>query len=167
MMLALIVGGIVAGVLVLGLGFAGIWWILNKAGRANATDTESAAPPALAANPAPPVQSNAPPLFAGNPAPPAAPQPRRHLDGAQTVQLSNARVSGFGAQMQIEVDYRFHTGVAGANVYLMVKPTRFGFRQNLYEVHLNRAIGTSQGTVVASGMTFGIENGPFEVWMEE
>lgn len=175
-MLALIVGGIAAGVLLFGLAFVGVWWLVTRANPANATDTAPASPAFLGANSTPQTQGHRPPGFAGNgmpqnrsPAPGAMPNqpPANDNGGTQTVQLSNARVSGFGAHIQIEVDFRFNAGAAGSDLYLMVKPTHLGLHQTLYEVHLRHALGKSHGTVVASGMTFGIESGPFEVWMEQ
>jgi predicted Zn finger-like uncharacterized protein len=185
MTIALIVGGIVVGVLVLSLATFGMLRLVNRTEPAPVVTDNNTAPVAQA-NPAPAPQNNPAPNFGGGNGPPwgaippnfgAAPnQPRANPqmppnaggDAGQPVQLSNARVSGFGAHLEVDVDFRFSSGTAGSNLYLMVKPTRsFGLRDSIYECHLRSAVGRSQGTIVASGMTFGIENGPFEVWMEE
>jgi hypothetical protein len=112
---------------------------------------------------------------AGAPVPPAAPPVNPQVpnlppaQGPLTVELSNGKVSGLGAQMQVEVDYRFTSGnPAGRRLVLFIKATKLGGRrQNYYLAELRSIGGQTQGTVRASGISFGIEHGPFEMWIGE
>ncbi len=164
-MLSLVIGGcIAAGVLVLVLGGLAVW-ALGRSRQFQQTQLPVA----------PPNQGWVPPQNQPNfPMPPMVPpaDPQAQMLPAQgqlAVELSNGKVSGFGAQMQVEVDYRFTSGnPAGKRLFLMIKATHIGgLRQNFYLAELHTIGGQMQGTVRASGMSFGIEHGPFEMWIGE
>lgn len=160
--LPLIIGACIAlGILVLGLGGLAVWAI---------TRSRQPQPPPLAANanrpafvPQPaqaPPQQEAPPVQ--NPMP---------AQGPLAAQLTNAKISGFGARMQVTADYRFTSGnPAGRRIYLFIKATKaMGFiqKENYYVAELHSIGNRTQGTINAAGMTFGIEQGPFQMWLGE
>lgn len=162
----LIGGCAVLGVLVLGLGGVAVWALT----RARLTQ-----PPAAANfnQPAPfpqPVQAPAPPQNqVGVPPPPMVPPVPVPANGPVAVELSNANITGLGARMQVTVDYRFTAGSpAGRRLFLFIKATKGGgFLQNHYLAELHTIGDRKQGTIGAAGMTFGIEHGPFEMWVGE
>lgn len=154
----LIAACIVLGVLVLGVGGVAVWaWARSRQPQA-----ASVSPPTQV--PAPQNQADPPP-WAPAP-PPQNPMPAR---GPLAVQLSNANISGFGARIQVSVDYRFTSGNAqGRRLFLFIKATKaVGIIQNYYVAELRSIGDRTQGTINAAGMTFGIEHGPFEMWMGE
>ena len=157
-MLPLVIGGcIAAGVLVLVVGGFAVWAL----GRSRQLHQTPVAVPPPQNQPNFPVPPMAPPANQQAQMPPA--------QGPLAVELTNGKVSGFGAQMEVEVDYRFTSGnPAGRRIFLMIKATHFsGIRQNYYLAELRNIGGQTQGTVRASGMSFGIEHGPFELWIGE
>ncbi|HZV07705.1 MAG TPA: MJ0042-type zinc finger domain-containing protein [Gemmataceae bacterium] len=158
--LPLLIGAcVLLGVLVLVLGGIAAWVF---------TRSRPPQPAPIAANtnqpaPAPqPVQAPPPPVVPPVQNPMAA-------GGPLAVQLTNGNISGFGARMQVTVDYRFTSGnPAGRRLYLFIKATKVaGILQNYYVAQLHTIGNQTQGTISAAGMTFGIENGPFEMWMGE
>jgi predicted Zn finger-like uncharacterized protein len=173
-----IVGGVAAGVLVLGLGGFAIW-AMKRARQlqpppvvvnsnlppAFNPQNQAGAPPAPENN-APPADQNPPPVAppfnppAQNPAP---------AQGPPAVELSNGKVSGFGTQMEVTVDYRFTSGSPGGKrLYLIIKATKAGgLRQSYYLAELKSIGNKTQGTIGARGMSFGAEHGPFEMWIGE
>jgi predicted Zn finger-like uncharacterized protein len=179
----LIIGGCVAGgVLILALIGIGVW-VLTRSPQQPATPVANANPPPPVAQPPrdpalPPNQpgvpnfppndgnGNPPPMFPPGNQPGQNPMPAQ---GPLAVELTNGKVSGFGAQMQVEVDYRFTSGnPAGKRLFLLIKATKaVGLRQNFYVAELRTIGNKMQGTINAAGMSFGIENGPFEMWMGE
>jgi hypothetical protein len=90
-------------------------------------------------------------------------------NGPLAVELTNATISGFGAQMEVSVDYRFTSGnPTGRRLFLFIKATKAGgFFQSHYLAELHTLGNRMQGTIKAAGMTFGFENGPFEMWVGE
>lgn len=155
----LIAACVVLGVLVLGLGSVAVWAVT----RSRQAQFESV--PQLAQPPVPPQNQG------GVPLPPALPPLQNPMagNGPLAVKLSNANISGFGAQMQVTVDYHFTSGnPAGRRLVLFIKATKAGgFLQNYYLAELRSIGNRTQGTINAAGMTFGIEHGPFELWMGE
>lgn len=168
----LIAGGIVGVVLVLVLGGIGIWALTR-------TKPPQTAPVAVNFNQPPPApqqnQNFVPPQNPQGAPPPMAPpfnppgQPPMAANGPIAAQLSNGNVSGFGAQMQVSVDYRFTSGnPAGKRLFLLIKAAKAGgLRQNYYLAELKSIGGKMQGTINAQGMSFGLEHGPFEMWLGE
>lgn len=163
----LIAGGIVAVVLIVGLGGVAIW-ALTRSPQPRSTPLAAPNPPPNAVqpaqNPPPPNQPGAhfPPGFppVGNPMP---------QQGPLVAQLSNGKVSGFGAQMEVTVNYRFTSGnPAGRRLVLFLKATKpGGLRQSYYVAELHTIGGRTEGTIGARGMSFGLEHGPFEMWIGE
>jgi hypothetical protein len=189
----LIGGGIALLVLVFGGGLA-VWAITRSRGgqkevaaavttpqvpvaAANGAAQDPVAPPdnaggrGAAPNPNPAAQPNNPnpqpvnPPVASNPTlPGAAP-----AQGPVAFELTNGQVSGFGGQMQVTVDYRCTSGSpAGRRLFLIIKASKAGgLRQNFYMAELKSFSGQPEGKIGGRGMTFGIEHGPFELWLGE
>jgi predicted Zn finger-like uncharacterized protein len=163
----LIGGCAVLGVLVLGLGGVAVW-VLSRARLAQleAANFNQPAPfPQPVQAPAPPQnQAGVPPLPMVPPVPAPAPG-----NGPVAVELSNASITGLGARMQVTVDYRFTAGSpAGRRLFLFIKATKGGgMLQKHYVAELHTIGDRKQGTIGATGMTFGIEHGPFEMWVGE
>jgi predicted Zn finger-like uncharacterized protein len=152
--LALVIAGFIAAfMLVLGLGGVAVWAFLRLR---QPQPTPVAANSNLPAPVAQPAQAPAPPPMV----PLLNPQPQ----GPLAVELSNGNVSGFGAHMEVTVDYRFTSGnPAGRRLFLFIKATRaIGLRQNYYVAELRSIGGKTQGSIAASGISFGIEHGPFK-----
>ncbi|HEY7329883.1 MAG TPA: zinc-ribbon domain-containing protein [Gemmataceae bacterium] len=183
----LIIGGcVVAVVLLVVVGGIAVWVLRAAAHRQVAQVASSNLPPVAqpAQNPAPQNQpnqpfppggrnfppnngnANPPPMFPPGNQPGQNPMPAQ---GPLAVELTNGKVSGFGAQMQVEINYRFTSGnPAGKRLYLLIKATKaMGLRQNYYVAELRSVGNKTQGTINASGMSFGAEHGPFEMWMGE
>jgi hypothetical protein len=165
-LVAAIVFGIVAWI---GLSAVGVWLFFLRTKEAINTaiqnqpagnQQQSAVKPQPLA--APGIPNPPPPL-------PPPPPPANVPAGEPAVTLSNAKVTGLGNRMQVTVEYRFTSGGPGGKpVFLLIKPTQMmPHRDNMYEAQLRMAEGTTQGTARVSGMTFGIEHGPFEIWMEQ
>lgn len=184
----LIVGGVVAIVLILGLAGVAVWAFSRSRQPQTTPVAFNSNPPANPgnANPPPmipppnPGNANPPPMVPpANPGnanppgmvPPVNPpgQPQMPAQGPLAVELSNGNVSGFGARMEVTVDYKFTSGnPAGKRLFLLIKATHFtGLRQNYYIAELKSIGGRTQGTIGAGGMLFGIEHGPFEMYMAE
>jgi predicted Zn finger-like uncharacterized protein len=185
----LIIGGCIAGgALILVLGGIGVWLLMRSPQRP-ATPVAFNPPPLPVAQPPqdpmpqpnqpgmpqPPGFPNFPPNN-GNPNPPPmfppGNQPGQNQmpqQGPLAVELTNGKVSGFGARMQVEVDYRFTSGnPAGKRLFLLIKATKAGgLRQSYYIAELKSIGNKTQGTINAAGMSFGIEHGPFELFMGE
>ena len=73
-------------------------------------------------------------------------------------------------QVEVTAHYRFTSGnPAGRRIFLFIKATKaMGLLQSrsvldMVELHSNK----TQDTIHAAGMTMGIENGPFEMWLGE
>lgn len=149
---------IVLVVLALGLGGVAVWAL---------TRSRQPQPPSVAQ----PTQPPAPAQNQGDMPPPAFPPEQNPMpaQGPLAARLTNANISGFGAQMKVTVDYRFTSGnPAGRQLYLFIKATKAGgMLQNHYLARLTSIGNQTQGTIQAEGMTFGLENGPFEIWMGE
>lgn len=156
----LIVGGIVAVVLILILGGVAVWALMRSPQTLSAPVAVSSNPQANVPQPAPPPM--VPPIN-----PPGLPQ--MPAQGPLAAELKNANISGFGARMEVTADYRITSGnPTGRRLVLMIKPTKtIGLLQNFYLVELHNIAGRTEGKIHASGMTFGIENGPFEMWIGE
>jgi predicted Zn finger-like uncharacterized protein len=183
-LIPLIIGGFVAAaVLLLVVGGIAIW-ALTRSPQRPATPVANSNPPLPVAqppqDPAPQNQPNMPqpaggpnfPPNDGNASPPPMFPPGQNpmpANGPLAAELTNGKVSGFGARMQVEVDYRFTSGnPGGKRLYLLIKATKaVGLRQNYYLAELHSIGNKTQGTIAAAGMSFGIENGPFEMWMGE
>ncbi len=160
----IIAGCVTVGALILLLGGFAIWtW-----GRSRQLHP---VPAAFNANlPALPAQNPAPPQRPADiPLPPMVPPVNLPAQGLLAAELTNGKVSGFGAQMEVTVDYRFTSGnPAGRRLFLVIKATKFGgLGQNYYLAELRSIGNQTRGTVQASGMSFGIEHGPFEMWIGE
>jgi hypothetical protein len=71
--------------------------------------------------------------------------------------------------MQVTVDYRCTSGnPQGRRLLLFIKATKAGgFLQSHYAAELSSIGNQTAGTVTASGMAFGAEHGPFDMWMGE
>jgi hypothetical protein len=155
----LIVACIVLGILVLGLGGVAVWaWKRSQQLQSTATANSN--------GPAPiPQPVQAPPPLAP-PIPEAMP-----ANGPLAVELSNADISGFGVQIEVTANYRFTSGnPVGRRIFLFIKATNnMGLlqKQNFYVAELHNIGNKMQGTIHATGITFGIENGPFEMWLGE
>jgi predicted Zn finger-like uncharacterized protein len=173
----IIFGGIAAGVLILGLGGLAIWALTRLRQPEPAPVAVNSNPPMPAAqpvqnpapqNPAPPQNQVGAPMPPAPPVNPQIPNPAP-AQGPLAAELTNGKVSGLGARMQVEVDYRFTSGnPAGKRLVLFIKATKIGgLRQNYYLAELRSIGGQTQGTVRASGLSFGIEHGPFEMWIAE
>jgi hypothetical protein len=191
----IIAGSIVAFVLIVGLAVVAVWAIsrsrqpqttpvassVNPAANVPQPAQGAAPPqnpagvppqperPAPAANPNPapnPGNANPPPMV-----PPVNPpvQPQMPAQGPLAAQLSNGNVSGFGAHMEVKVDYRFTSGnPAGRRIFLLIRATKAaGLRQTYYIAELKSIGGQTVGTINAGGITFGSEHGPFEMCMAE
>ena len=155
----LIAACIVLAVLVLGVGGVAVWaWARSR-------QPQAASVPPPDQVPAPPQNQGGLPPWPPAP-PPQNPMPAR---GPLAVQLTNANISGLGARIQVSVDYRFTSGnPQGRRLFLFIKATKaVGMLQNYYVAELRSIGDRMQGTVNAAGMTFGIEHGPFEMWMGE
>jgi predicted Zn finger-like uncharacterized protein len=184
----LIIGGCVAAaVLLLVVGGIAVW-ALRAAAHRQVTQVANANPPApVAQPPQEPMPQNRPgqPLPGANPNfppnngnpnpppmfPPGNPPGQNPMpgNGPLAVELTNGKVTGFGARMGVEVDYRFTSGnPAGKRLFLLIKATKAGgLRQNYYLAELKSIGNKTQGTINAAGMSFGIEHGPFEMFMGE
>jgi predicted Zn finger-like uncharacterized protein len=155
----LIVACVVLGVLVVGVGGVAVWALTRSRQPDPASISQTAQAPAPPQNqgemPPPPML---PPVQ--NPMPP---------NGPIAVQLTNANISGFGARIQVTVDYRFSSGNPdGRRLFLFIKATKAGgLLQNYYLAELRSIGNRTQGKINAAGMTFGLEHGPFEIWMGE
>jgi predicted Zn finger-like uncharacterized protein len=166
----LIVACIVLGVLALGLGGVAVWALTRsrqpQPAPVAANSNQPAPVPQPAQAPAPPQnQPGVPPL-----AVPLVPNPVL-AQGPLIAELTNGNISGFGAQMQVTANYRFTSGnPGGRRIFLFIKATKaMGFlqKQNYYVAELRSIGNQTQGTIRAAGMTFGIEHGPFEMWLGE
>lgn len=165
----LIVVCVVLGILVLGVGGIAVW--------AFARSRQPQPPPEVANfnRPAPvPQPAQAPPQNPGGMPPQQAVPPFENpmpAQGPLAAQLTNANISGFGAQIEVTADYRFTSGnPGGRRIVLFIKATKaMGFiqKENYYVAELHSIGNKTQGTIRAAGMTFGLEQGPFEMWLGE
>lgn len=168
----IIVGGVALGVLVLALGGIAVWaW--SRSRQPPPATVAANNPPINAPQPAqnlvpPQNQPGMPPPQGMPPFDPPGQNPMP-AQGPLVAQLTNGKVSGLGARMEVMVDYRFTSGnPAGRRLFLLIKATKAGgLRQNYYLAELRSVGGKMQGTITAGGMSFGIEHGPFEMWMGE
>jgi hypothetical protein len=164
--LPLLIGGFLfLGILVLVLGGFAVWTLGRSRQLQNPPVAANSNPPAPVSQPAqapvpPPNQAGVPPFQQPMPA-----------QGPLAAELTNANISGFGARVQVTADYRFTSGnPAGRRIFLFIKAIKaMGFvqKQNYYVAELHSIGNKMQGTIQAAGMTFGIENGPFEMWLGE
>lgn len=160
--LPLLIGAcIFLGVVVLAVGGVAVWAFVRL---------RQPPPVPVAANPNPPAPvpqpAQAPPQNQAGMPPFQQPMPAQ---GPLAAELTNANISGFGAHVEVTADYRFTSGnPAGRRIFLFIKATKaMGFLQKqtyyVVELHSNK----TQDTIHATGMTIGIENGPFEMWLGE
>jgi predicted Zn finger-like uncharacterized protein len=161
---------VILAVLVLGLGGVAVWVLMRSRPPQPAPVASNFNPPPAFPQPQP-VQDPMPQNPGGMPPQPMVPPGQNPMpaNGPIAATLSNANISGFGAQMQVTVDFRFTSGSPqGRRLFLFIKATKAGgMLQNHYVAELKSIGNQMQGTIKAAGMSFGIEHGPFELWMGE
>jgi hypothetical protein len=110
----------------------------------------------------PPVPQ--PPVVPPVPQPPAFP-PVGQPAGQGRVTLSNARFTGFGAQMRFTIDYRFDQGgpQIGTHYFVILRSAR----GNSYESMVTLFPRDTQGTFQLTGISVrGRDTGPFTIHLE-
>lgn len=145
----LIIGGVVAGVLLLCLlGGTVVAFVLRSSSGPN--------PPVP--NPAP----TQPPVLASNPSVPVPPPSSADTGGA-AITLSNPSLSQMGLRISFNVNYRFERGSAlpGTRYFLVIKSKQDTREAEFLGIRLGQ-----QGTLEASGFELHGDPGPFELFME-
>jgi hypothetical protein len=117
-----------------------------------------------------PGQPEQPPGFPPAPGPggppmlgPGAQPGNQPANGQYPMVLSNPKVMRRGARMEITVDYKWVQGGPriGQRVFVIIKSPRSTYEANIFPTRVQQ-----EGTFDLSGISFGIDRGPFEIYAE-